>query len=313
MSEETDGIGGSNGDANLNVHRVHHDSESDQPLSTAVIMAVADTAGINPSEIRTPLYDAIDPDAMNKLFEATSNGAERTDGYLSFSIHGHHVSVDASGEISVQSELNRLKQQGGNILVVGEVPDDVIDDASTTLLGNPTIDRARMFALLDRNLSTAERRLAPVTASPGQAQVINYAAEARSATAQNSSMGPSVSPVTGDFDNLGSAIESMIRTIDDGSNGLEPAELRFCLDSLRPVVEDRDIDAVVAFLEPICDAVKRVSGMGHYILPADRNAEHVLAIEPAFDAVIELRVGDTGPEQRWHLHETAFTTKWFSL
>ncbi|WP_227374609.1 DUF7504 family protein [Haladaptatus halobius] len=296
------------------VHRVQHDLSSDRSLSTTVTVAVADMAGVEPSDIPEQLYDVIDPEALDRLFESRDDGSPRRGGRLSFTLHGHHVTVRGDGEVAVQPGLARIKQLGGNLLVVGSVPDTVVDAASTPLLGETTRNRTRVFALHDRSVATARSRLSMAGTVGEDAHIIDYHADSRSANAESTvQVGPTVERVDGDIDDFRDEIRAVIRRLDAERGGFDPAELRFCFDTLLPLVEAHDEAMVDAFLGPICEAVKDVSGMAHYVLPIERDAPQVQAIASKFDAVVELQAGDTGPEQRWHLRETDFTTEWFDL
>ncbi|WP_458209601.1 DUF7504 family protein [Haladaptatus sp. NG-SE-30] len=296
------------------VYRVQHDLSSPRSLSTTVTVAVADVAGVEPADIPEQLYDVIDPEALDKLFRPREDGARRRGGRLSFSLYGHHVTVRGNGQITIQPGLARIKQLGGNILVVGSVPDSVVDAASTPLLGETAAGRTRVFALHDRSVSTARSRLSMSESGGGDAHIIDYHTGSRSAAAGGSArVGPTVERVEGDIDDFRDEIVSTIRRLDTEQGGFDPAELRFCFDTLRPLVETHHEAMVDAFLGTICETVKNVSGMAHYILPIARDSPYVRAITSRFDAVIELRVGDAGPEQRWHLRETEFTTEWFDL
>ena len=308
-----DGIDGGRSPDEREVHRVHHDLNGDQALSTSVTVAVADAAGVEPSDIPEQLYDVIDPEALDTLFEPRDDGTPRRGGRLAFSLYGHHITVDGDGTVTVQPGLARIKERGGNVLVVGSVPDTVFDAASTLLLGETARGRTRLFALRGRGLSTASDRLSAVDAAGDDAHVLNHRTGARSAAdADAEPAGPTVESVTGGDDDLRETVVAAIERLDD-ERDFDPAELRFCFDSLRPVVEDGTADEVDAFLDPICRAVEEASGMGHYVLPVEYGSRPVRAIEDKFDAVVELRTGDAGPQQRWHLRTTQHTTEWFSL
>lgn len=297
-----------------NVRRVQHDLSGDRSLSATVTVAVADAAGVEPSDIPEHLYDVVDPEALDRLFQPRDDGTTRKGGRLTFSLDGHHVTVASDGTVTVQSGLSRIKQLGGNLLVVGSVPDTVLDTASTLLLGETAAGRSRVFGLHERSVSTARSRLSMADSVGERAHVIDYHTKARSAgTADAPPVGPTVTRVRGDLDDLRDEIVATIERLDDERGGFDPAELRFCFDSLRPVVEDRDEAEVDAFLGPICEVVEAVSGMGHYVFPVEYDASPVRAVAGKFDAVVELRAGDAGPEQRWHLRETEHTTDWFDL
>lgn len=296
------------------VYRVQHDLTGPQSLSTTVTVAVADVAGVEPSDIPEQLYDVVDPEALDKLFEPRDDGVARRGGRLSFSLYGHHVTIRGDGTITVQPGLARIKQLGGNLLVVGTVPDSVIDAASVPLLGEMPRERVRLFALHDRSISTARSRLAMADGIGSNAHIVDYHAGARSAASQSSASNvPTIERVDGDVDDFRSTIAETIDRLDESRGGFVPAELRFCFDSLRPLAENYDDAEVDAFLDPVCERIKDVSGMGHYVLPIERDSPQVRAIEDKFDAIIELRAGDSGPEQRWHLQETNYTTEWFDL
>ncbi len=296
------------------IHRVQHDLTSPRSLSTTVTVAVADVAGVEPSDIPEQLYDVIDPEALDNLFKPRDDGVSRRGGRLSFSLYGHHVSIRGDGTITVQSGLARLKRVGGNLLVVGAVPDSVIDAASVPLLGEMPHNRTRLFALHDRSISTARSRLAMVDGIGTSAHIVDYHTGARSATTEQPMSNTStIDRVDGDIDEFRNTIVETIDWLDENRGGFAPAELRFCFDTLRPLVENYDEAEVDAFLGPICERVKDVSGMGHYVLPIDRDSPQVRTIAGRFDAIIELRAGNRGPEQRWHLHETSYTTEWFDL
>jgi hypothetical protein len=67
-------------------------------VSAEVIAAVADATGRDPSAVQ-PLYTVIDPDALDALFSYGQSTA--WSGELSFTLDGHDVTVDHTGEITV--------------------------------------------------------------------------------------------------------------------------------------------------------------------------------------------------------------------
>lgn len=73
--------------------------------SQAVVEAVADREDVEPTELAPPeyetLYDAVDPGALDALFAPRRNGADRTDGSITFQFCGYTVTVTADGEVSV--------------------------------------------------------------------------------------------------------------------------------------------------------------------------------------------------------------------
>lgn len=71
-------------------------------ISQAVVEAVSEAEGIDPTEL-TPLYRAIDPDALEALFEPQLQGkGGRVAGEIHFSYHGYVVRVTATGEVDLE-------------------------------------------------------------------------------------------------------------------------------------------------------------------------------------------------------------------
>lgn len=97
------------------------------------------------------------------------------------------------------------------------------------------------------------------------------------------------------------------------SGDLDPAELRVCVDSVVPLVEEHGAEAVFRFLRVLTARVRCDDGMGHFHLPTDVNSDLVRTLAPVFDAVVEVRCRKGYAEQRWHLQEQDVTTRWLSL
>ncbi|WP_224337586.1 HalOD1 output domain-containing protein [Haloprofundus halobius] len=71
----------------------------DQNVSNAVVLAVAEARNVDPLEL-DPLYDVIDPDALDAIFSSagpTDNSME-----LDFEMAGCQVTVRGTGEIRVE-------------------------------------------------------------------------------------------------------------------------------------------------------------------------------------------------------------------
>ena len=71
-----------------------------EPVSQTVVLAVAEATGEDPMEL-PPLYDTVDPDALNNLFEDRIDGAERLGGNFEFAYAGCDVTVRADGSVNV--------------------------------------------------------------------------------------------------------------------------------------------------------------------------------------------------------------------
>lgn len=68
----------------------------DQP-STSVIEAVADAEDTVPVLLNRQLYDAIDPTALNQLFDCDS-----TPGHVQFQYHGYQITVYNADDIKIE-------------------------------------------------------------------------------------------------------------------------------------------------------------------------------------------------------------------
>ena len=74
--------------------------EDDTPLSICVVEAVVEALETDPKELQ-PLYEAIDPDALDQLFESPH---QLQRGCIMFRYEGCNVTVDAGEFITVSPE-----------------------------------------------------------------------------------------------------------------------------------------------------------------------------------------------------------------
>ena len=66
------------------------------PISELVIQAVADAEGCDPSMIASPLYDAIDPDALDAIYA-------RASPRLEFEYADYHIEITPARRVRVQT------------------------------------------------------------------------------------------------------------------------------------------------------------------------------------------------------------------
>lgn len=66
-----------------------------RPLSEEVVAAVANRENIDQMNLNPPLFDVIDPDALNALFQGDS-------GEVIFEFHDLQVAVDNTGNVTLQ-------------------------------------------------------------------------------------------------------------------------------------------------------------------------------------------------------------------
>ena len=72
----------------------------DESVSRAVVEAIAEADGVEPQELTPPLYEAINTDALERLFAATST-AGRADGEVVFAYGAYEVSVEGGEKITI--------------------------------------------------------------------------------------------------------------------------------------------------------------------------------------------------------------------
>ena len=71
-----------------------------EPLSQRVVEAVADAEDADPLDLKVPLYEAVDPDALDSLFRASDDGVE---GVIEFTYYGYQVRVTSAGHVSLDA------------------------------------------------------------------------------------------------------------------------------------------------------------------------------------------------------------------
>ena len=74
-------------------------SETDQPITDTLITALAEAEGVTPTEL-PPLYDAIDPDVLTRMFDEHGSETEPK-ALLSFTYGMWNVFVRADGRIRI--------------------------------------------------------------------------------------------------------------------------------------------------------------------------------------------------------------------
>lgn len=73
----------------------------DRLASDAVISVVSAAIGVGPMEL-PPIYTAVDPDALDRLFAPRTAGSSRSNGSVTFEYVGHRVTVNGHGSVEVE-------------------------------------------------------------------------------------------------------------------------------------------------------------------------------------------------------------------
>ncbi|NHN40034.1 hypothetical protein G9C85_00065 [Halorubellus sp. JP-L1] len=77
-------------------------SESRESVSMAVVHAVADEKDVSPVDV-DPLYEVVDPDALNRFVGSLSSTPPEDPGCVSFPYAGCDVTVFADETVSVST------------------------------------------------------------------------------------------------------------------------------------------------------------------------------------------------------------------
>lgn len=195
-------------------------------------------------------------------------------------------------------ELAALKRRGSTLLVVGQVGEPTALHACCRLLGEgDSPPRHRVIATTDAEPSL-DRRL-PDDYDPSRMTVVDGDAPMRGAS---SASGVAVEH--------GAVERALADAVADHTGDLAPAQLRLCLDSLRPLLA-ADECRTRTLLDRFADLVVDHRAIGHVHLPVPYDHHAVDRLAPQVDAVVELRDGDP-PEQRWHLRDGT-VTGWLPL
>lgn len=232
------------------------------------------------------------------------------------------MSDDATGIPigAIQEKLGYLKRNGCNLLVTGNVREEVSHRVTQKLLGAPDVPRSRILALTDHDREDAADLLpGEIEATDGGVQFVEYGCGTRTAAAaapsktDQTSFGTDAAFVGGDPDEFQRELCNAITTAKIAESGFDPAELRLSLFTLSYLANQHDPAAVDRFVSAVGDHVRGVRGMAHYHLPVADDSKPVRRLTPLFDARIELRETNGRPEQRWHFPDDDVTTVWVGL
>lgn len=202
--------------------------------------------------------------------------------------------------------LTALKEQGSNLLVVGTTLQRGHVAVCNRLLGEPTERRRRLLVRLDGDCGAvpcdegSETRVV-TRRRPGFTEPQPRVEQA------------DVREVTGDIDALERAVVEEFGALEAASEDTEPAELRLCVDSLRPLLVEYSDERVRRFVDQLSARVSRADGMGHFHLPTDSGDKYVSMLTPVVDAVVEVRTKAGHAEQRWHVFDGAVDSGWLKL
>lgn len=85
---------------------VSFDCTTFESPSTAVVTAVAAASGVDPISI-DPLYEVIDPDALNSIVATTDGASDSSSARIEFTYQDYRVLVKANGQGHLYEPDNR--------------------------------------------------------------------------------------------------------------------------------------------------------------------------------------------------------------
>ena len=75
---------------------------ADTTLTQRIVRAVADAEGVDPVDLHTPLYEAVNPEALESLFGESARALQPPEAGVRFRYHGWDVRVSAAGDVAVE-------------------------------------------------------------------------------------------------------------------------------------------------------------------------------------------------------------------
>lgn len=236
---------------------------------------------------------------------------------------------DPSDEPEFVDVLQSLKEEGSNLLVVGDAPRQLFTKASASLFGGTDERRYRLLAVTDASPQSIVERLPDPEETPGAfdetTEVINHASPPRSVVDAGDQAGTPLLDhvserrvVDPQLAGLQAEIVESMAAFDHDSGGLRPGQLRVGIDSLGSLFEHYDEGVVRRCLQVVTGYVRDYSAMAHYVLAEPYESDRVQRFVDEFDAVVEIRPVDSAgqdhnAEERWHVPSRDLTTEWLPL
>lgn len=78
--------------------------ERDETISRKVVDAIAEAEGVDPIEL-PPLFNVIDPDALEALYSPSGHGPARDGGWIVFPYYGYEVLVTCEGDVRIREAV----------------------------------------------------------------------------------------------------------------------------------------------------------------------------------------------------------------
>lgn len=266
----------------------HPFTYDDAPIES-IIQAVAWVKGTEP-EALDPLYDGINPDALESLLEADPGNSLT----VTFSYEGCSVHINRKGSITVrerpESVVARLKRPG-NVLLMEPPYEHSTDGFCTELRHIEPLDRDSVlqveYAPSDVNKPSSR---SPRSTTTGASHRITMGEFTRSASTKptthaiNDHTQQTTIPDPGDLTTLGCQISEWLSAQEDAER--QPA---VCFPSISDLLQHVELRHAFRFLHIFSARIRAADGVAHFHLTVNSVDDETRAtLEPLFDHVIEV-------------------------
>ena len=89
-------------ESNGEIHYATYDLSGSTALSTTIVQTLAGIAGTDVTELGFSLYDHIDVDALDGLFEPRPGSGKTVEGTLTFVVPSYRITVHGNGDIVIE-------------------------------------------------------------------------------------------------------------------------------------------------------------------------------------------------------------------
>jgi hypothetical protein len=204
--------------------------------------------------------------------------------------------------------LGTVRDSGGNVLVVGNVPGGVHQATYRQLLGEADADTRQLLVLSGRDPGSVERYL-PTGGrrDPEHLRIVEHDVPTRSAAADGGQSNGTTgvddavrTTVAGDdLAGLGATVSEQVDAFEAITGGLDPGDLRVGFDSLAAVVARHGDTDVFGFLHILTERLRRADAAAVFHLPVAADDRLVGMFGSLFDETVEVRIHDGATQVRW--------------
>lgn len=266
----------------------YHFKAGDAKLSQSIIDAVAYVTGKDPLDME-PLYDVVNVDALNDLFD------QRLNGQVSFRMEGVEVTVTGSDEIVIEDprESESIHDQLDGISPVLLLAPADADETCIELLSAAPYHRENVLSVTFSQ--SARERLqvfdAYTNEHPAAGTVISVGEFTRSTSSESAAVGVPGCPFSietiedaTDLTELGIRISRQLRDWEENGN-----QTVVCFRSVTELLEQVDEKTAFRFLHVLAARFEASDAVVHCHMDPDAHDEATIrTFRELFDVVVEV-------------------------